>query len=180
MVDFLKLALQAILFVLSMGIKKPRPIAAVYRGPISCEGCPESLATLLRRSPPHFKVHYLGPNEAQDVSSESLAKLDLFAWPGGGDDEASDYLRVAHYTEAIQQYVRSGGIYLGVCLGAFLARGEGKEKEFFGLLPEGIWVGGERFQPGSQVTGAEDAVVQTDWDFYSGHRGGTTQKGRWQ
>lgn len=162
-----------------MANKKKRPIAAVYRGPISCEGCPESLATLLRRSPPHFKVHYLGPDESHDVSASSLAGLDLFAWPGGGDDEDGDFLKVAHYTPAIRSYVKRGGLYLGVCLGAFLARGEG-HREFFGLLPQGSFVAGERFQPGAQVKSDKDAIIQTDWNFYSGHKAGTTQKGRWQ
>ena len=63
-----------------------RPVAAVYRGPIACEGCAESVAHLLRRSPARFKVHYLGPEETHDISPQTLSHLDLFAWPGGGGE----------------------------------------------------------------------------------------------
>lgn len=61
-----------------------RPIAAVYRGPVSCDGCAEAVARLLRKSPAKYRVHFLGPNEQSDVTSAALSRLDLFAWPGGG------------------------------------------------------------------------------------------------
>lgn len=69
---------------LSIDDGSDQPVAAVYRGPIAFEGCAESVAALLRKSPARYKVHYLGPNEFHDVSKETLNKLDLFAWPGGG------------------------------------------------------------------------------------------------
>lgn len=61
-----------------------RLVAAVYRGPISSPGCSEAVATLLRRSPVRFRVHYLGPGETHDICEATLSHLDLFAWPGGG------------------------------------------------------------------------------------------------
>lgn len=63
-----------------------RPVAAVYRGPIACDGCSESVAELLRKSPANFRVHYLGPTETHDINAHTLSHLDLFAWPGGGGE----------------------------------------------------------------------------------------------
>ncbi|ORX37305.1 hypothetical protein BD324DRAFT_625643 [Kockovaella imperatae] len=155
------------------------PVAAVYRGPISSEGCPESLAKLLRHAPAGFKVHYLGPDEDEDVTAESLSKVDLFAWPGGGDEVKRDYKKVARYTKAIQDFIRDGGLYAGICLGAFLAKGEPSEGAFFNLLPSGSYVNCERFEKGSQVKSDKDSVIQTDWHFHSGPKKGTREK-RWQ
>ncbi|ORX37298.1 hypothetical protein BD324DRAFT_625628 [Kockovaella imperatae] len=157
-----------------------RPVAAVYGGPIACDGCAESVARLLRHSNPHFKVSYLGPNEENDVTAESLKKLDLFAWPGGGDDVDDEFPQIAHYAQPIRQYVSSGGLYLGICYGAFLARGPGPDRPYFNLLPPGNWVSSERFENGSQVKGAEDAIILTDWAFHTGKKRGTVEKRRWQ
>jgi hypothetical protein len=157
---------------------KDRPIAAVYRGEIACTGCAESVAKLFRKSPSNYKVHYIGPNEKEDINRETLSKLDVFAWPGGGDDEKKDYLKVAHYTTAIQDYVKGGGRYAGFCMGAFLA---GAEKDaFFGLLPHGSYVSGERFRPNAQVKDTKDTIILTDWTFHTGKKKATTEKGRWQ
>lgn len=156
-----------------------RPVAAVYRGPVACEGCAESVATLLRKSSLRYKVHYLGPNEHHDVSKETLSHLDLFAWPGGGDDQAADYLKVANYTNLLQDFVKQGGMYAGFCMGAFLARGPG-EQTFFGLLPNGSYVSSERFEKGAQVKGDEDTIILTDWTFHTGPKKGTEEKDRWQ
>ena len=156
-----------------------RPVAAVYRGPIASPGCAESVAQLLRTSPSRYRVHYLGPNEDHDICAENLSYLDLFAWPGGGDDEQSDYAQVAHYTEAIQRFVREGGAYAGFCLGAFLARGPEKDT-FFKLLPDGCFVDGERFQPNAQVKSTNDTVILTDWVFHSGSNKGRVKKECWQ
>ncbi|CEH13794.1 hypothetical protein CBOM_01691 [Ceraceosorus bombacis] len=160
--------------------KHDRPVAAVYRGPVGCEGCSESVAKLLRDSPPHFRVHYLGPDETHDVSPQTLSHLDLFAWPGGGDDQNADYLKVANYTKALRDFVSGGGKYAGFCMGAFLARGQASNETFFGLLPEGSWVSSERFEKNAQVKGDEDTIILTDWTFHTGPKKGTTEKDRWQ
>lgn len=219
--------------------KSTRPIAAVYRGPVSSEGCSESLADLLRRSTLKFEVHYLGPGERDDICERTLGVIDLLAWPGGGgeyqtkftlhlydgwgigreehdergftwrvvetkadiqaDDQATDFLQISHYTPYIQKFIRDGGLYAGVCLGAFFARGSGgdyprpsrpiktdttasieSDETFFGLLPPGSYVSSERFENGAEVKGDEDTIIRTDWTFGSGEKKGTTELGRWQ
>lgn len=160
--------------------REKRPVAAVYRGEVSCDGCAESVAHLLRKSPMRYKVHYLGPKEDHDINQATLSHLDIFAWPGGGDDEDTDYLKVQKYTKDIQDYVHNGGRYAGFCLGAFFARGEMKNQTFFGLLPQGSYASGERFQSGAQVKTANDTIILTDWTFGSGEKKGQTVKDRWQ
>lgn len=61
-----------------------RPKAMVYRGPASCEGCPEAVASLLRSSPSNFDVVFAGPSEAIDINEVSLQGVQLYAQPGGG------------------------------------------------------------------------------------------------
>lgn len=63
-----------------------RPKAMVYRGPAACQGCPESVAALLRSSPSNFDVVFAGPNENIDITESSLKGIDLYAQPGGGGE----------------------------------------------------------------------------------------------
>lgn len=58
--------------------------AFVYRGPASCEGCPESVGDLLETSPTKINVTYVGPNEDTKLTAESLSQADIYAHPGGG------------------------------------------------------------------------------------------------
>lgn len=89
-----------------------------------------------------------------------------------GLDLKSAYEEVKHFETSLQEFVRAGGNYLGFCLGAYLAG----NTPGFGLLPNGVDVGSEAEQPGSQVGNDDNAIIQVDWTF-SGH--GQTEKNRW-
>ena len=95
-----------------------RPLAWVYAGPGVCSGCPESLATALRKS--GFRTAKAYPGNFNQESFD-LNQVALIAVPGG--DEELDVRMALGDTEtnAIHHYVENGGHYLGVCLGAFLA-----------------------------------------------------------
>lgn len=72
---------------LSGACTTPRPTRAlVYRGPASSEGCPEAIAKLLQSSNHRFEVTYAGPDEDVDISAETLADYDIYAF-GGGEGE---------------------------------------------------------------------------------------------
>ncbi|CZT15705.1 uncharacterized protein RCC_01539 [Ramularia collo-cygni] len=152
-----------------------RPRALVYRGPAACEGCPESVAALLRSSPQNFKVRYAGPKEAIRITPENLKKFDLYAQPGGGDDVDETFAQVAAYAPAIRDFVANGGRYFGICLGAFF----GGPSPGYGLLPEGADAKSEMLQKGAQVTNADDAVIQMDWMWATGPKAGQAIKKRW-
>ncbi|CAK4033427.1 Hypothetical predicted protein [Lecanosticta acicola] len=145
--------------------------ALVYRGPASCDGCPEAVANLLTSSPENIRVAYVGPKEKTKLTRDALSKVDIYAQPGGGDlDEAWPHLHSSKST--IRKFVQNGGRYIGFCLGAYLA-GHGPG---FDLLHPKDDTDQEVKQPDSQVKDEEkDTIIQVDWDFSNG----TKAKGRW-
>lgn len=96
------------------------PVALVYRGPASLPGCPEAVAALLRSSRWGFDVRYVGPDGDAPLSARTLAGAALYAQPGGGTLKHA-YRHLRRQRGAIREYVRSGGRYLGFCLGGYLA-----------------------------------------------------------
>ena len=75
----------------------------------------------------------------------------------------------------MRTFVASGGLYLGFCLGAFLA---GPHRGF-SLLPEGDKIMREIERPKAQVNNTDDTVIQVDWMFSTGKKIGTTDYKRW-
>lgn len=65
-----------------------QPKALVYRGPATCDGCPEAVAHLLRTSPSNFSVDYVGPKEKIKLTAEVLSKVAVYAQPGGGGQQS--------------------------------------------------------------------------------------------
>jgi glutamine amidotransferase-like uncharacterized protein len=131
--------------------------ALVYRGPAACEECPEALADLLRSAGWGFEVEYVGDDEVLDLSADTLAAAALYAQPGGGNSVKRAYRQMKRSADPLREYIRTGGRYLGVCMGGYLAghwRG-------FCLLPEDT----DQFitSPGASVTHAEDTLVDVDW-----------------
>lgn len=173
-----------------------RPQALVYRGPATCKGCPEAVANLLEFSPRHFEVHYAGPEEEIQINLENLQNVELYAQPGGDDgticrhnsfqsylqadnarltdlDEAYEQLK--QYRPAIRVFVKNGGRYLGICLGAYLAGWT----PGFGLLPKKSDADQEIKRKRTQVKNEDDTVIQVDWTWSAGSQAGRTTTNRW-
>ncbi|KAL9562722.1 hypothetical protein ACKAV7_013286 [Fusarium commune] len=146
-----------------------RPKAVVYRGPASSEGCPEGVRDLLVSSPSNFEVVFAGPNEPIDVI-EALKGATVYAH-GGGPNWSKAYRSTKKYEKAIQEFVKSGGHYLGFCLGAYLAG----PVNGYNLLPKGVDAEQEIKRRGAQVKGEDDTVINVDWTFESGN----TEDKRW-
>jgi glutamine amidotransferase-like uncharacterized protein len=98
-----------------------RPLALVYRGPAGCPGCSEAVADLLQNSRWRFDVRYVGPYERLMLSAEALQGAALYAQPGGSGDLTQAYRQVKKHAHIIRSYVESGGRYLGICMGGYLA-----------------------------------------------------------
>lgn len=132
------------------------PLALVYRGPASLPGCPEAVAALLAASRWGFAVRYVGPDEDMPLSGWALARAALYAQPGGGA-LGRDYRRLRRHRTAIREFVRSGGRYLGFCLGGYLAGAT----PGFDLLPgdTGQYIS----TPNATVNSERDTVVQVSW-----------------
>jgi hypothetical protein len=60
---------------------------AVYRGPGTFEGTPESAAELFTSAWNNSKVTYVGPKEHVKISKETLKDFDVYIQPGGGGTE---------------------------------------------------------------------------------------------
>ncbi|MGB3673101.1 MAG: BPL-N domain-containing protein [Candidatus Nanopelagicales bacterium] len=99
-----------------------RPLALVYRGPAGCKGCSEAAAKMLKTSRYKFQIRYIGPNEALKLTPSSFAGAAMYVQPGGDTSVAmADRLLGADAQQVIKDYVASGGHYLGICQGAYLA-----------------------------------------------------------
>ncbi|MFX0592312.1 BPL-N domain-containing protein [Melissospora conviva] len=134
-----------------------RPLALVYRGPVSCDGCSETVAKLLENSPLRFRTAFCGPDEKRQISAQTLAEAVVYAQPGGGQVRPA-WNRLREHADDIRGFVRDGGNYLGFCLGAYLAGDE----PGFGLLP-GITVDGYVYGSESSVRGTGDAIIEVRW-----------------
>ncbi len=146
-----------------------RPKALVYRGPAACDGCPESVAHLLRTSPSQYEVKYAGPKEEVAITAERLAEVDVFAVPGGPGGTWSKYLKP--YKNIVRDFVADGGRYMGFCLGAYFAGRPG-----FNFLPSHGQTNEECTQPGAQVKNRTNTMIQVDWTYQEGPKAGQTEK----
>jgi hypothetical protein len=79
------------------------------------------------------------------------------------------------YAPAVRNFVASGGRYMGICLGAFLAG----HNTGFGLIPVGDEIVREIDRSDAQVNSEEDTTIETDWTFSSYPKCGATEYGRW-
>lgn len=131
------------------------PLALVYRGRAASPGCPEAVVRLLRASG-GFRIAYVGHREEFPLTEAALAQAVLYAQPGGGELEAA-WRRMRRHADPIRSFVRSGGRYVGFCLGGYLAgRSPG-----FGLLD------GDAHQyiatDGAETHSERSTIVEIDW-----------------
>lgn len=135
----------------------PSVAVAVYRGPAGCDDCSETVRTALEHLDPRYRVDFIGPQEAIDITPATLRRYALYVQPGGGQDipAALDSLGKARVT-ALRDYVAQGGRYLGLCMGAYLA-----DANNLALIPEEL--DSEVGRPGFPVTTIDDAAVAVRW-----------------
>jgi len=136
-----------------------RPLALVYRGPAACSDCAEAVAALLQSSQWHFEVRYVGPGEKLHLSAALLKAATLYAQPGSDEDTdlRAAYRLMRSDAPLIRDFVKSGGHYLGFCMGGYLAGAT----PGFQLLP------GDTKQfiksPQASVRTTADTTVQVYW-----------------
>lgn len=150
------------------------PEAVVYRddnGDAGCEayddtpGCAEAAARMLRDSPYHFRITYAGPGYGS-VRDALARRPALYVQPGGGDDLGRAWKEIAGDAPAIKAYVRGGGRYLGLCMGAFLAGiVDGDQGTGLRLLPgDALPYTGLN---GARVTDdGKDTATEVDWGSF--------------
>ena len=134
-----------------------RPIALVYRGPAGCAGCSEAAAALLQSSKWGFDVRYVGPNEPLQLSDATLKTAALYVQPGGNGTVEQAFAALQANAPAIRDFIASGGRYLGLCMGGYLAGSD----PGFNILPGNTdeYITTRR----ASVRDEEDTVVPIDW-----------------
>lgn len=136
-----------------------RPLALVYRGPApaGCDGCSEAVATMLQRSHHGFEVKFVGPKEKLKLNATSLMSAVLYAQPGGGGSLSHAYRQLKDHARDIRRFVSSGGRYLGICMGGYLAGAT----PGFHLLPGDT----DQFiaSRGASIRSSADTLVQVSW-----------------
>jgi glutamine amidotransferase-like uncharacterized protein len=129
----------------------------VYRGPAGGSDCSEAAAALLAASRWSFDVRYVGPREKLAVSPATLRAAALYVQPGGDDGLRRAWKQFGDGRADLRRYVRSGGRYVGICMGGYLAG----TNPGFRLLPgDSNDYAGSR---GSTVRGDDEVLVEVTW-----------------
>eukprot|EP00900_Chrysochromulina_parva_P009242 jgi/Chrpa1/18319/Chrysochromulina_OHIO_Genome00004172-RA len=115
----------------------------------------------------HFEVVFAGDHCDMDVPT-ALATLQpaIYIQPGGGDDMAEAWAAVGPVKSAIREYVRGGGRYVGICMGAFLSSKGAEDDDFegFDLLSEAGWDAHDyKETEGADVTDMNQTLVEVEW-----------------
>lgn len=130
---------------------------AVYRGPASCDDCSETAKKAIENLGAKYRVDFVGATEKIDITPANLSLYDVYVQPGGGQDIPAAFNSLGDKrVEAIQRYVASGGRYLGLCMGAYLASGSG-----FGLVQQEL--DSEIGRPGFSVKTIDSTAIKVRW-----------------
>lgn len=130
---------------------------AIYRGPAACDDCAEALARAIHRTDPRYRIDYVGPHEAADVTPATLRRYAIYIQPGGGQDIPAALRALGpERAQAIRGFVTHGGRYLGLCMGAYLA-----DRSNLGLIDADL--DSEVGRPGSAAMDEDDTVVPVQW-----------------
>lgn len=136
------------------------PRVVVYDGPAACSDCAAAAATWLAGELPNATIEFAGPDGIRDMDAATLAGAALYVQPGGGDDVAQAYDDLGPEARAaITDYVRGGGRYLGICMGAFLA-GSDPGLDLLGSSDTGGYID----LPNAEVRDDQDTLVTLNWD----------------
>lgn len=142
-------------FQLDLVSKKRKPLALVYKGPAACSSCSSAAAKLVRSTKPRFRVAYVGPRQRLKINSRTLRRAALYVQPGGDTSvDRANRLLGSKARSTIRGYVRSGGRYLGLCQGGYLAG----SKPGMNLLRPGN-SGQYITSPGALTRSARDTVI---------------------
>jgi putative intracellular protease/amidase len=83
---------------------------------------------IIRALESHYNFKIFSKNEVEDNFFDTV---DIIAVPGGFGDAASFEQAFKHNGKRVKQFVRNGGKYLGICMGAYWAG-----KHYFDLLQD--------------------------------------------
>lgn len=101
----------------SASTPKTKPYVLIYSGINTCEGCPEAIGLIAKKA--NLPVKYVSkPEKIPNLLNHAA----IFAI--GGTEDNIEQMRLAfsiNIITAIQNYLKQGGRYLGICGGGFIA-----------------------------------------------------------
>ncbi len=133
------------------------PLAVVYSDSTRVgQACASDTAAMLRPMLPEYDVILAGPGTRREVDEDLIGQSLLWVQPGGGELEPA-YKELRKLRKPLRKHVRSGGRYLGICLGGYLAGAT----PGFNLLPGDTdqYIGSR----GSEVDHDRDTVLTVNW-----------------
>jgi len=105
-------------------MSKSKQLCLVYvEHPMCSMDCADAVVDLLNSSG-RYIAELVGPGSFpyKILSEKSLAEAVCLVVPGGyGDSDQYDKSLLAKNAEVIKKYISSGGKYLGICMGSYLA-----------------------------------------------------------
>jgi glutamine amidotransferase-like uncharacterized protein len=115
---------------------------------------------------PHYKIKFFNRDQ---INSKTFKNIDIIAFPGGiGDSDTFDKL-IRPNAGVITDYVKNGGRYLGICMGAYWA-----DHHYFNIL-DGVRAEQYIKRPGADVKRSFGTVTPVTWEgevhnmyFYDG------------
>ncbi len=118
--------------------------ALVYNGPVSEEDCPEAAAAIAQAA--GLKVNFV----SRIAQLPRMLKNTGVFIIGGTEDDLHPLLKsfTPEITEALKEYLRTGGRYLGICGGGFMASS--------GWIEDGTYVKALGIVPAKAVVFHED------------------------
>ncbi len=138
-------------------VSRSRPLLAlIYKGPVACDGCESSIASMLKKCNMGWQTKYIGPNGEMPISAENLKTADLYAQPGGDGGPEQAFRNRSQDISAVKAWVKAGGRYLGICLGGYYAG-----SWVFNMLPGDA--DNYANSSGADIHSTEDTMVKVLW-----------------
>jgi len=128
--------------------------ALIYNGPVAGEDCPEAAAAIAEQA--GLPVKYV--SEISELT-DLLKNAEVFII-GGTEDDINPLIKAftPEITEALKDYLKNGGRYLGICGGGYMASTGWEEGKSFvhtlGIIPAESRDFSDNFDP---------QIVQVKW-----------------
>ena len=137
---------------LSVSLANDQKTIAVYvQPPIADVECASALYRVLMTKHKVRMLHHI------TLTEENLSDVNCIAFPGGLEDVDNFNKLLSDKKEIVQQFIKRGGSYLGICMGAYFA-----DKDYFDLL-KNVRVTQYIVRPKADFTQEESTVLPVRW-----------------
>lgn len=131
---------------------RTKTIGVYVHHPVADPECANALAVILAAK---YKVIHI---THRTLDATMLKDIDCLAFPGGlGDSDVFDQVLLDRKT-VVQDYMKNGGRYLGICMGAYFAG-----SNYFDIL-DGVDTVRYIKRPGADVSRQDETISLISWN----------------